>query len=368
MPALPAARRGTLADRRLRIRCRRNSRLQAHDAFEQRCLAHAVAAHQAHARTGGNSQIHVPQSVAAAVKLVEGFNCPACSHSKIDFDDAGVLLHLIHVTFRDHVPFVQHHDPPGNRSDEGHIMLHHHHRMLARQRYAAVPPCARSPAASYRPPARPPAAVPDSASAACRFRATVSGRARVSCPNASALVREADDVRGPRRFCSCCAGVDPGAQCFQERPACRPTPVRGSRTPSTARTQSAFEIFVRFPRPRFPARTFEQIDVVAKPRRPRIRPSFPRDDVHHGRLAGAVGADDAKHLSRIDVQREVVERLKAVEADGQVLKLSLLSRTLTSLYSAECRSPIIPRGRNSVTSTNNAPSAYSHTSGKAPVR
>ena len=49
-------------------------RLQAHDAFQQRGLAHAVAAHQAHARTGGHGKIHIPQRVAAAVELVEGFD------------------------------------------------------------------------------------------------------------------------------------------------------------------------------------------------------------------------------------------------------------------------------------------------------
>ena len=45
-------------------------RLQTHDAFEERRLAHAVAAHQAHARTGGDAKIHIPQRVATAVELV----------------------------------------------------------------------------------------------------------------------------------------------------------------------------------------------------------------------------------------------------------------------------------------------------------
>ena len=50
-------------------------RQQTHDAFEERRLAHAVAAHQAHARAGGDGKIHVPQGVAAAVELIEGFDC-----------------------------------------------------------------------------------------------------------------------------------------------------------------------------------------------------------------------------------------------------------------------------------------------------
>jgi hypothetical protein len=42
----------------------------------------------------------------------------------------------------------------------------------------------------------------------------------------------------------------------------------------------------------------KQIDVAAEPSRPWIRAHFSRDDVHHGGLAGAVGADDAEQFSR----------------------------------------------------------------------
>ena len=82
----------------------------------------------------------------------------------------------------------------------------------------------------------------------------------------------------------------------------------------------------------------------AKPRRSRIRARFPRDDVHHGGLAGAVGADDAEHLPRIDVQRELVERLKAVEADGQVLEIEPLVAN-AHLLSVICLCPAPAPGR-----------------------
>src|SRR5215831_18700494 len=49
----------------------RGRRQQPHQAFEQRGLAHAVAAHDASARSGRHRQIHVPQRVAAAVRLIE---------------------------------------------------------------------------------------------------------------------------------------------------------------------------------------------------------------------------------------------------------------------------------------------------------
>ena len=47
---------------------------QAHDAFQQRGLAHAVAAHQAHERAGRDDKIHIPQGVAAAVELIEALD------------------------------------------------------------------------------------------------------------------------------------------------------------------------------------------------------------------------------------------------------------------------------------------------------
>ncbi len=49
-------------------------RQQAHDALEQRGLAHAVAAHQARARARGHGEIDIPQRVAAAVELIEAFD------------------------------------------------------------------------------------------------------------------------------------------------------------------------------------------------------------------------------------------------------------------------------------------------------
>ena len=41
---------------------------------------------------------------------------------------------------------------------------------------------------------------------------------------------------------------------------------------------------------------------------------LPVIDVHHRGLAGAVRADDGAHLARLDDERQVVQRLEAVEA------------------------------------------------------
>jgi hypothetical protein len=45
------------------------------------------------------------------------------------------------------------------------------------------------------------------------------------------------------------------------------------------------------------------------------------DDVHHGGLASAVGADDGAHLARRERQRQVVDGVKAVERDVHAVEI-----------------------------------------------
>src|SRR6185437_8232731 len=96
--------------------------------------------------------------------------------------------------------------------------------------------------------------------------------------------------------------------------------------------------------------------------------------VHHRRLSRAVWTDDAQQLAGLHVKRKIVQRLEPVEAEGEVFQVqalvaSGLSRRHAHLrFSREGSSPASPRGRNNVTSTKRAPSAYSQTSGNAPVR
>src|SRR5262249_28312058 len=116
------------------------------------------------------------------------------------------------------------------------------------------------------------------------------------------------------------------------------------------------------------------------------------DDVHHRRLPGAVGADDAAKLARVDRERKVVKRLEAVEADRDAVEVEnaamsrvdafgedpragrdrivplLASRCGAPVFDSRMRaahSPALPRGRNSVTRMNSSPSANSQYSGKA---
>ena len=119
----------------------------------------------------------------------------------------------------------------------------------------------------------------------------------------------------------------------------------------------------------------QEIQFRPKMHASRIRTSLASDDVHHGGLARAVRSDDAAQLAGLDSQGEFVERLEAVEADGQVLEIEAFAGTLIFWMAPACplefgaapsslafsllpeTRPMIPRGRNSVTSTNNVPSA-----------
>ena len=64
-----------------------------------------------------------------------------------------------------------------------------------------------------------------------------------------------------------------------------------------------------------------EVDRLAEERGARVGPRLAGDHVHHRRLAGAVGADDAAQLAGVDRERQVVERLEAVEADRDVVEV-----------------------------------------------
>ena len=65
----------------------------------------------------------------------------------------------------------------------------------------------------------------------------------------------------------------------------------------------------------------QQIELVPEPGPAFVGPRLAGDDVHHRRLAGAVRSDDAAQLAGLHVERQRVQRLEAVEADGQLLEV-----------------------------------------------
>ena len=130
----------------------------------------------------------------------------------------------------------------------------------------------------------------------------------------------------------------------------------------------------------------QQVDVAAEQRLARVGPGLAGDDIHHGGLARAIGADDGAHLALADDERQVVQRLEAVEAhrdaveieDAALLAHSAASMAATGAFAGIALRgrfahqsdsvPTMPLGRNSVTQTKSAPSTSSHMSGKAAVK
>ena len=210
----------------------------------------------------------------------------------------GSALTWSSVPFGQHRAFVQHRHLDAERAHERHVVLDDDDRMVAgdlAQQFARSP---RSRRRSCRRPARRPAAASGPAPAACRSRAIASGRATAR-PRADARDRQAGWCRASRRS----ALASSASRRAEQRGAARarspsapaggcPRPC-GSRTPSAsgtcgrcrARRSSASSSLVRS------MRAVEQTVALVGPR-------LAGDDVHHGRLAGAVGADDGAHLAR----------------------------------------------------------------------
>ena len=151
----------------------------------------------------------------------------------------------------------------------------------------------------------------------------------------------------------------------------------------------------------------QQVYRAAKKYTARIGTGLAGDDVHHRRLAGAIGADDAAQFARGDVERQVVDGLEAVKTHVHVFKVEdapvgrvHLGRghqarkpggTATGLGVAGLRllladfqparaffqqfgrhadtffifltKPTTPLGKNSVTAINSSPRKYSQNSG-----
>src|SRR5262249_53924741 len=52
-----------------------------------------------------------------------------------------------------------------------------------------------------------------------------------------------------------------------------------------------------------------------------IRSGLAGDYIHHGGLAGAVGADDGPHLADFHYEREIVERFEPIKGNGDAIEI-----------------------------------------------
>jgi hypothetical protein len=104
--------------------------------------------------------------------------------------------------------------------------------------------------------------------------------------------------------------------------ACRPA-MASSRFSNTcgSRTRSASGTCGRCRGWRSPARLSRSRSMLRRTTPAGVGPGLAGDDVHHGGLAGAVGADDAAQLAGVDVEVQAVERLEAVEADRDAVQV-----------------------------------------------
>src|SRR5580700_277189 len=139
-----------------------------------------------------------------------------------------------------------------------------------------------------------------------------------------------------------------------------------------------------------------QVFVAAEENFARIGAGFAGHDIHHRGLARAVRADDRSELPFLDDEREIVQRLEAVETDGDAIQIkqdvagcpyscraharfliATGSWTGTGVFVGATRRgrgqgrfrriPTIPCGNTRVVSTKRPPRKNSQISGTAPV-
>src|SRR4029077_13051749 len=64
-----------------------------------------------------------------------------------------------------------------------------------------------------------------------------------------------------------------------------------------------------------------QVDRLAQENVPAVRFGLPGNNIHHRCFSGAVGPDDTTQFSIVDGKRKLIQRLDAVEADGNIVKV-----------------------------------------------
>ena len=150
--------------------------------------------------------------------------------------------------------------------------------------------------------------------------------------------RQADDRRAPRRCGRARRLVGAASSSVGPAARCRPAPARGSR--STVWCSNTVGFWNLRPMPSLAISASSSLVRSTRAVEARPRPVGPRlagDDVHHRRLAGAVGADDRAQLAGLDEQRQVVQRLEAVEADGDAVEIEQLPSGCVRAWRASSR-------------------------------
>src|SRR3989344_898813 len=400
-------------------------RHQAHEALEQRGLAHAIATEHDGDLADPGLEAQASQDVRAAGVLIDAFNLQhvvlSSSAAQVDLDDLVVGLHIGQRALGQHRALVQHGDLllagggalRGQLVDELHVVLDHHQRVRAferqkklggalgffvghaghglveqqqlgvlHQQHADLEPLLL--------------AVRKQAGRALGLVLEVD-ELQHGANAVELLATELEEHRGARTA----VGLERELQVLEHAQV-----LEDGRLLKLAADADLGDLVLAL---------FQQVDGRAEEGRATVRPGLAGDDVHHRGLARAIGADDAAHLAHGDVQAQLVERLETIEADldvvevedravGQVdlvrivhhaaivgLATARLARvggrvqgsqqglaaffhqvgghafTSAFLLSSFFTPPTMPSGRNRVTSTKSKPRKYSQNSGKATV-
>ena len=302
----------------------RADRQQAHQALEQRRLAHAVAPE--HARVTLPAAPRATRPAACGCRRSTGSSLSISQHGRPPLSARGrprsraVVAHLVHRPLGQHAALVQHGDLARDAPDELHVVLddedgvppgelqaqlggllgllvgHAGDRLVEQQQrgscdehHADLEPLLL--------------AVGQRAGDPVDLAAQVGHRERRLDP--SELLASRAARAGWRR--RPLVGLQRELQVLEHRQ------VSNTVGPLELAADAGLrDLRLRQPR---------QVDGLAEEHPAGVGPRLAGDHVHHRRLAGAVGADHAAQLAVVQVSEQVVERLEAVEADGDVLEV-----------------------------------------------
>ena len=221
----------------------------------------------------------------------------------------------------------------------------HYDRVSRRRAKAEARRCARSPAASCPRPARPPEAVSDSASVACRFRADCFCPCERTLPNASRCPESLMMLR-TSSILICCWGEIRACRVFQNVRMPANASSRFSNTVSCSKTSTASETSRPIPDATIWASdNLEQIDAASKPGSSGVRARLARITSIMVVLPAPLGPMMHSNPPGSTCSVKFAECLEAVEANGQVLKIKSLVVVALIVSMAGLHRPAPPSAR-----------------------
>src|SRR4051812_20693647 len=239
--------------------------------------------------------------------------------SKINLNYAFIVLDKVHRAFGKHAALMQHGHHVGDGFDEFHIVLHHDQRAVSGQRLEQL-------------------------GSALRLLIGHAGHRLIEQQQSRLLHQQHADLQPlllSMRQQPCLAvglavkldHVEGGGDAIKllgREPGAQTCPDRLVRLDCELQILE-HRVILEYGRfLEFPANTLmrdlrfgkaSEIDGLAKIRSPSIGARLTGDNIHHGGFASTVGTDYAAQFSSLNGERELVQRTKAVKADGDVVEI-----------------------------------------------